>query len=120
LAWISHHYHRLIALVKQGVWLQITGDSLTGHLGRIPKYWSERLLSEGWAHVIATDAHVTERREAQLSDAYEKARMMVGKEEAEQLVELRPMGILENHSPSSLLNTNTTDDQSTKVPLLSS
>jgi protein-tyrosine phosphatase len=103
LNWVSHHYHRVIDLVKKGAWLQITGDSLTGHMGRLPKYWSERLLDEGWVHVIATDAHATDKREPLLSDAYHKAIHMVGDEEAEQLVEIRPLGVLENQDPSDIL-----------------
>lgn len=102
LNWISHHYHRIVELVKSGALLQITGDSLTGHLGRLPRYWSERLVDEGWVHVIATDAHSNEKREALLSEAFHKATQMVGSEEAEQLVELRPMGIIENYSREDL------------------
>ena len=102
LTWISHHYHRIVSLVKKGAWLQITGDSLTGHLGRLPKYWSERLLEEGWVSVIATDAHAADKREASLSEAFNRAIRMVGETEAEQMVELRPMGVLENQAPDDI------------------
>lgn len=99
LKWISHHYHRLVALVKSGVWLQLTGDSLTGHLGRIPRYWAERLLEEGYVHVIATDAHSQDKREPVLSEAFNIAIERLGRDEAERLVELRAMQILENQLP---------------------
>lgn len=99
LDWISHHYHRIVALAKQGAWLQITGDSLTGHLGRLPKYWSERLLDEGFVHVIATDAHASDNRAPVLSEAYNAAVKLVGQNEAEQLVELRPLHILDDDDP---------------------
>ena len=37
--------------------MQVTAGSVTGRFGRRPRYWAERLLDEGWVHILATDAH---------------------------------------------------------------
>jgi len=102
LTWIKTHYELIRLLAFRGVWMQITAGSLTGAFGRGPKYWGERMLSEGLVHIIATDSHDLSRRPPILSQGYECAAKIVGEEEAWRLVHSRPLAILENQSPSEI------------------
>ncbi|WP_295392325.1 CpsB/CapC family capsule biosynthesis tyrosine phosphatase [uncultured Thiodictyon sp.] len=102
LSWIEGHYEVFVELARKGAWLQITAGSLTGRFGAGARYWAERLLDEGWVHILATDAHGVERRPPLLAEGQRAAEPWVGAEEAWRLVSTRPRGILENAGPDSL------------------
>jgi tyrosine-protein phosphatase YwqE len=57
LTWIRGHYGVFVALVKSGVWMQVTAGSLTGRFGKEARYFGEKMLDDGLVHVLATDAH---------------------------------------------------------------
>ena len=103
LTWINSHYEVIQHLAKAGVWMQLTAGSLTGAFGRNARYWSERMLDEGLAHILATDAHDMNRRPPNLSEGREFASRRVGEEEAEHLVLARPRGMLLDELPGSLV-----------------
>ena len=46
--------------------------------------------------------HLRANLEAILSVAFNRAVQLVGSEEAEQMIELRPLGVLENHAPEDI------------------
>ncbi|HMT14731.1 MAG TPA: capsular biosynthesis protein [Aestuariivirga sp.] len=96
LKWIEQHYDVVQRLGDSGVWMQITGGSLTGRFGRRPQYWAERMLNEGRIHILATDAHNLTSRPPILSDAVRVAEAAVGMDEARNLVLVRPVNILDN------------------------
>lgn len=102
LSWIESRYGLLAHLAKSGVWMQVTAGSIAGRFGRRPKYWAERLLSEGLVHILASDAHNCTSRPPLLSQAYELAAEFLGKDEAAHLVLTRPAGILKNADPGTL------------------
>jgi protein-tyrosine phosphatase len=102
LTWIEGNYGLIKALAKRGVWMQITAGALTGSFGRRPKYWGERMLCEGLADIIATDAHNMDKRPPDLSQGYACAARLVGNAEAEQMVLGRPRAILEDRAPSNV------------------
>lgn len=102
LSWIASRYSLLAHLAKSGVWMQITANSISGRFGKHPRYWAERLLGEGLVHILASDAHNCTSRPPLLSQAYELAVEMVGKEEATNLVLTRPAGVLKNVDPGAL------------------
>jgi protein-tyrosine phosphatase len=102
LSWINAHYDLMQRLVRAGVWMQLTAGSLTGAFGKNAQYWAERMLDEGLAHILATDAHDAERRPPILKKGRELAEKRVGKVEAEHLVLTRPRGVLLNVSSSEL------------------
>jgi protein-tyrosine phosphatase len=60
---------RLGAAVRAGALVQLTAASLDGRLGRAPRKAGERLLELGLAHLLASDAHAPEVREAGLGAA---------------------------------------------------
>jgi protein-tyrosine phosphatase len=60
------------------------------------------MLDEGLVHILASDAHDTLRRHPALDQSREQAALRLGIEEAENMVFLRPRGILENVAPAEL------------------
>lgn len=102
LSWIEDRYETFIELARQGAWLQVTSGSLTGRFGEAARYWGERMLDEGWVHILATDSHGVERRPPLLAEGRRAAERWVGSEEARALVEIRPQGILDDLAPEQL------------------
>ena len=102
LTWINSHYDTIARLATGGVVMQITAGSLAGAFGRNARYWAEKMLAEGLVHILATDAHDTERRPPNLSVGRDIAAKSVGSEEATKMVLSRPSAILSNQMPSSL------------------
>lgn len=107
LTWIKAHYASVQRMAHNGVWMQITAGSLAGAFGRNAQYWGERMLDEGCAHILATDAHDVDRRPPNLSRGRELAAKRVGDLEAQNLVEMRPAGVLRNEPPAQLPLPNT-------------
>jgi protein-tyrosine phosphatase len=100
MPWIASQYRTIEELVASGVWLQLTVGSLLGDFGRDAKYWAERILDDGIAHVIATDAHNDDSRPPNLRMGYDVAAKRIGDTEAEKLVKSRPDAILCNEAPA--------------------
>ena len=96
LTWIEEKYDVMRRLAERGVWMQITSGSLLGKFGRRPRYWAERMLSEGLVHILATDAHDNARRRPDLLEGRIAAEKIVGAEEAVSLVARRPKDVLCN------------------------
>jgi len=69
---------KLEPFLRQGCLVQITAMSLTGGFGSTAREIAERYLKDGWVHVIATDAHDTEKRPPVLSRARDRAEALVG------------------------------------------
>jgi protein-tyrosine phosphatase len=102
LSWIGSHYASIEQLCQNGVLMQLTAGSLIGAFGRGPRYWAERMLDEGRAHILASDAHGVGRRRPDLGRGYEAAAERVGEDEAALLVLGRPRLILADEPLSRL------------------
>ncbi len=102
LSWVPSRYPTIKKLIRSGVWMQITAGSFAGAFGRNALYWAQRMLDEGCVHLIATDAHDAERRPPDLAAGRDLVAKRVGPEEAQRLVFTRPMGVLQDESPSNL------------------
>lgn len=102
LTWVETHYDLFLRLAQRGVWMQITAGALTGRYGRRVRYWGERFLGEGQAHLLATDAHHPQRRPPLLAEARDAAARLLGATEAMHLVHTRPAGIVANADPARL------------------
>ena len=100
--WIDEYYDSLVEMVKQGAWIQLTAQSITGGFGKRALHWSERMLDDGIVHLIATDAHNLTRRPPVLSEGRNRITQLLGKQEADNMMVARPQGILCNADPSSL------------------
>src|SRR5262245_23850103 len=102
LSWIEGHYELIGRFVNNSVLMQITAGSLLGQFGRRPRYWAERMLDEGLCHLLATDAHNTERRAPRMAEARALVAQRLGEDEAANLVLRRPQGILDDLSLAEL------------------
>jgi protein-tyrosine phosphatase len=102
LSWIDDRYDTFVELARKGAWLQVTAGSLTGRFGEAALYWGERLLDEGWVHILATDSHGVDRRPPLLEEGRRAAERWLGAREAHHLVVTRPQGMLDNLEPEHL------------------
>jgi len=94
LRWIESHYNMIVRLVGLGALIQLTAASVTGHFGRRPKYWSDRMLDSGLVDIVATDAHNVDGRPPILSRARDALIARVGESEALEMVYNRPARVL--------------------------
>lgn len=102
LTWIDEHYDVFKRIAQRGAWMQITSGSLTGRFGKGAKYWGERMLDDGFVHILATDAHTPRRRAPLLAEGRQAAEQYVGKVEADRLVNERPQAILDDIEPDKV------------------
>lgn len=103
LRWVEDYYSDFVAAARMGAWMQITAGSISGAFGRNAKKWAEQMLQDGIVHVIASDAHGTERRPPILSDGIEAAINLTGDEsEIMRMVQQRPQAILDNTDPADV------------------
>lgn len=102
LVWIEDHYDTFVELARRGAWLQLTAGAIVGKFGRRARYWSERLLDEGWVHIVASDAHTTGMRNPRMSDAIPILEKAVGAEETHRLLHERPRAILDDADPATV------------------
>lgn len=102
LSWIDSHYGLFAELVKRGVLMQLTAASVTGKFGKIAAYWAHKFLDDGLVHIIASDAHHSRKRPPNLSEAREWVATRFGRDEANNMVTVRPRAILDNAPPETL------------------
>ncbi|MFC0471068.1 tyrosine-protein phosphatase [Halalkalibacter kiskunsagensis] len=60
----------LFDFVKNGVLTQVTAASVTGHLGKKVKRFTEQLIEANLTHFVASDAHNQKERPFRLREAY--------------------------------------------------
>ena len=84
------NYEKVEALVEEGCKLQLTSGSVAGHFGNQARIAAEHILMQGWASVIASDAHNLRSRPPQLSDGQLAAATIIGKEQAAALTGVAP------------------------------
>lgn len=87
---------KLARLVSLGAAAQVTAGSITGHFGRQTQAVTEDLFERGLVHVVASDAHSTDRRPPQLAAARERVKETWGEEQATILFEINPGAIVNN------------------------
>jgi protein-tyrosine phosphatase len=101
MSWADQNDDLLSRLIKSGTWMQVTGGSLLGAFGQRVKRRAEQMLSQGWVHIVASDAHNVMHRPPTMGQAFRALCDLVGFDEAENLVKVRPRAIVENRSPES-------------------
>ena len=87
---------RVLEWAEQGCVIQVTGSSLTGFWGDRARRAAQWLLEHDAVHVLATDAHDTEKRVPKLSLARDAAAEICGEDVAEALVEGNPQAIIDS------------------------
>lgn len=103
LHWFSEKYAEFIQAAQMGAWLQITAGAIAGDFGTVARQNSERLLRDGYVHIIASDAHGIQQRPPTLSAGVQAASAILGDAvEAVRMVTERPQAILDNLPPDSI------------------
>ncbi|MBS0319489.1 MAG: capsular biosynthesis protein [Proteobacteria bacterium] len=102
LTWIEQHYDVFLQLARDGAWMQVTSGSLTGDFGPDARYWGERMVGDGYTHILATDAHGVRSRRPELAKGRAAAARLVGEQEATRLVVDRPGAILADTPPTDV------------------
>ena len=97
---IGHNPQRYYQMIRMGCLGQVTAMSLTGGFGPKIKEIAEKLVSKKLIHMIASDAHSTDRRPPILSAAVKAAEKIVGREEARKMVTEYPEAVVEGHRPN--------------------
>lgn len=87
--------------VEQGWGVQLNRDSLLGLFGKSCYWCADFMLRQGWANLIASDAHWVNRRNTDWTDAWETLHTQYGSRRIEQCVEYNPSRILQGQ-PLSL------------------
>jgi protein-tyrosine phosphatase len=89
---------RVLEWAEQGCVVQMTGSALTGFWGERTRRAALWLLEHQAVHVLATDAHDTEKRVPILSSARNAAAQICGEEIADALVEANPRAVISNQT----------------------
>ena len=84
----------LVELLASGCKAQITAESVTGELGPQVQHCSHYLLRKKAVHFLATDSHSPSFRKPQLKKALKIVGRIMGKKQAEQLVNEYPEAVL--------------------------
>ncbi|MGL5694711.1 MAG: tyrosine-protein phosphatase, partial [Peptostreptococcaceae bacterium] len=71
--------------IKEGALIQVNASSILGKHGKEIKKTTEILLDNNMVHIVASDAHGSERRRPQLKEAYEYVKSNYSKEVANTL-----------------------------------
>ena len=79
-----------------GYVLQVNKDSIFGGLGQRAKRTAEFILSQGLAHIAASDAHSTYSRNPELARLHEHISLNYSEDYAQILLEENPKRIIEN------------------------
>jgi protein-tyrosine phosphatase len=85
---------RVVEWAEQGCVIQVTGAALTGFWGERVRRAAHWLIEHDAVHVLATDAHDTQKRIPVLSTARDAAADFCGEEIAQALVEANPLAII--------------------------
>jgi protein-tyrosine phosphatase len=91
---LRENLQRVVEWAEQGCVIQVTGSSFTGFWGERTRRAAHWLLEHDAVHVLATDAHDTEKRVPVLSTARGAVAEICSEEVAEALVEANPRAII--------------------------
>jgi protein-tyrosine phosphatase len=84
----------LLRLLNKDIYVQITGDSLTGEFGPDIQYCAHFLMESGKVDIIASDAHAKKFRAPVLSRAEKATARRFGEKASERLFQTNPEAVL--------------------------
>ena len=90
---LQNDLSRLAEWMRGGVLVQVTGDSVTGRMGKTAQRIAHELLAKRWVHFLATDAHNVTSRPPRLSEARNVVARKYGEGYAESLVTTNPLAV---------------------------
>jgi protein-tyrosine phosphatase len=96
--YLVEHPEALKEIVGRGVEIQVNSGSLEGIYGKSARRMAQRLLREGVAKLVASDAHSPHNRSPDLSGAARLLRGILGKEAPRLLMQENPDRVLAGES----------------------
>jgi protein-tyrosine phosphatase len=84
---------RLREFIDEGCYVQVTAGSLVGQFGARAQTLAAELVTRGWVHAVASDAHNTAGRRPRMRDAAQWLTQHHGEQLARQLTLLGPAGL---------------------------
>lgn len=93
---IRSQWERLWGWLRQGCYVQVTAQSITGGFGRRAKQAAELLLDANAVHFVASDAHNLTTRPLRLRAAFEAVAGSHGEKVAQALFESNPHAAIES------------------------
>ncbi len=103
--WLSHSAH-----------LQVTCGSLLGDFGFMAQKTAWRLLSSGWATLVATDSHDLDGRKPRMKAAFQCISSKLGEEAARQVCTENPLRVLKGQDIIPVHTTETRKCNDETVP----
>jgi protein-tyrosine phosphatase len=73
----------MIPWLRGGLLVQVTADSVLGHMGQRAEALAHRLLADRWVHFLATDAHSARFRPPRMREAHALVTKKYGAEYAD-------------------------------------
>ena len=92
---LQQDINRLAEWMRGGVLVQVTGDSVTGRMGKTAEKMAHQLLAKKWVHFLATDAHNVSSRPPRLSEARDVVARKYGADYAERLTTANPRAVFD-------------------------
>lgn len=92
---LQSDHARLGEWMRGGVLVQVTGDSVTGKMGKAAEKLAHTLLKKRWVHFLATDAHGVNMRPPRLSEARKLVAKKYGEGYAQALTTTNPRAVFE-------------------------
>lgn len=92
---VQHDPARVADWFERGVIIQVNKGSVLGRFGKGPRFAADWILRHGFAHIVASDAHGTERRTPHMTEAFNFISSNYSGEYAEILMSLNPGRISE-------------------------
>jgi protein-tyrosine phosphatase len=93
---VQQNPKRILKWIELGCTVQVTASVFTGSWGARARQIADWLLKEKIVHFLASDAHETERRKPNLSEARKVIAKQLGEEFASALVEKNPSAVVNN------------------------
>jgi protein-tyrosine phosphatase len=91
---VMHSLDVVSPFADMGCFFQVTAGALVGKFGARALEGAQEMLKRGWVTVLASDAHNMKSRPPELAAGKEAASLIVGTEEANALVNIRPAEII--------------------------
>lgn len=92
---VQHRPERAARWFESGVIIQVNKGSVLGRFGEGPRAAADWILEHGFAHIVASDAHGTQRRTPDMTEVFEYISDNYSKRYAEILLSANPNRIAE-------------------------
>jgi protein-tyrosine phosphatase len=90
--------NRMLPWLRDGLLCQVTTSSVVGQMGRSAEKLARRMLTNRWAHFLATDAHNTTSRPPRMREAHDLVAKRYSAAYADMLCLQNPLSVFEGQT----------------------